>query len=440
MPGIGQEPRHQPTTRRAVRLVACLVPTLSSVAVAWLFMAASTALADGGPHIADSNSGSSTLTADSCAICHRAHTAQGAYLIKAASVSQLCLTCHGSAGVGATTDVATGIQYKTAVAPGGSGQNAADASVVAGALRSGGFVDARIDSANPTRISYPYYDGTLGRIVANFSAKVPVLAAGQPVTSAHLKVSGATGVAPRNRAWGNIASGFSATTYAGPTVELECISCHNPHGNGHYRILNPIPSLVSTGADAFAPTTTEADMTDAALPATGQTRNYTVKPGLLVTDVSGTPPTDGDYWRRREPWDWVPTYNPALPGIVPAPSGGGHQGDRPNNLTTFGGEISAWCSTCHTRYLAGGTASTTSSGDAVYTYRHATTAVVPCTQCHVAHGSNAVMSGENSGAFPYPDETLSASSRLLKVDERGTCQQCHDPTGTEPYYPTTIRP
>ena len=29
-----------------------------------------------------------------------------------------------------------------------------------------------------------------------------------------------------------------------------------------------------------------------------------------------------------------------------------------------------------------------------------------------------------------PDGTVSNNSRLLKVGNRGTCQLCHDPTGT----------
>ena len=48
----------------------------------WLFLAAVPALADGGPHVASVNSGVSSLTADSCAGCHRVHTAQGAMLLK----------------------------------------------------------------------------------------------------------------------------------------------------------------------------------------------------------------------------------------------------------------------------------------------------------------------------------------------------------------------
>ena len=45
------------------------------------------------------------------------------------------------------------------------------------------------------------------------------------------------------------------------------------------------------------------------------------------------------------------------------------------------------------------------------------------------------MDGDFSKVYPYPGSTsgspnISPSSRLLKVDNRGTCQLCHDPTGT----------
>jgi len=82
-------------------------------AALWLFLAAVPALADGGPHVAATNSGvTGGLTADTCAGCHRAHTAQGNYLLKEEEGPALCLACHGAAGVGATTDVETGQQYK----------------------------------------------------------------------------------------------------------------------------------------------------------------------------------------------------------------------------------------------------------------------------------------------------------------------------------------
>jgi cytochrome c553 len=38
-------------------------------------------------------------------------------------------------------------------------------------------------------------------------------------------------------AWGDRAPNSGA----GDAVTLECGSCHDPHGNGNYRILRPIP-------------------------------------------------------------------------------------------------------------------------------------------------------------------------------------------------------
>jgi hypothetical protein len=201
-------------------------------------------------------------------------------------------------------------------------------------------------------------------------------------------------------------------------------------------------------------------VTDAALPPAGDTRNYTV---IQVKGTEGTPGTyllnasqvvsgayantAGDYFHRTVPWD--PQVDDT---IYPQPPGAPTTSvDAPNGLpTTFNAQINAWCSTCHSRYttstnannnpsainystdaLPGGGSYDTPSGDSIFDYRHSTTSNKPCTTCHVAHGSNAVMDGVYSSSFEYPDgTTVSPSSRLLKLDNRGTCQACHDPTGT----------
>jgi predicted CXXCH cytochrome family protein len=404
---------------RGVVYIAVIAPALLLV---WLAAGATPAGADGGPHVAIVNSGADTLTADGCAGCHRAHTAQGPMLLAHSEEEALCLSCHGSAGMGATTDVETGVQYALGVAGIRGG-------TAAGALRSGGFVEARIDSANLTRISFPRIQGSA--VVTTFSSRVGVLAASEPVTSAHLAVP-SSGVTESGTAWGNGVEDSGP----GPTADLGCASCHNPHGNGQYRILNPIPG---DGDGPLVEAGVEASVTDAALPSgagAAGVRNYTIQDGLTLRDVldASLGPTAGDYWRRYLPWDGVPTWNGSV--IVPAT---GVAGDRPmyvpgsaTNLIAFRSQISAWCSACHTRYDAPNSGATTPSGDDSYAYRH-TTQRTECTQCHVAHGSNAGMAGTASSAAPYPDGTPSGSSRLLKVDNRGTCQQCHDPTGTIPY-------
>jgi hypothetical protein len=271
---------------------------------------------------------------------------------------------------------------------------------------------------------------------------VPELPNGAPVTSAHIAFDG-TDVISRGIAWGN--GGLNSG--AGPAFTTTCTTCHNPHGNGNYRILVPGPS------DGTGPLFEDAPVpvTDAALPTgTGAagTRNYTNIWGRTLEHVlngtypgGGTVATGGDYWRDYLPWDGVPTYN-AGTGL-PGPAAG-LNGDRPMyvpggtganaNLNSFTAQITAWCSTCHTRHDRV-TGASTDTGDEVYRFRH-DVGQSECTQCHVAHGSNAAMPGPYSGTFTYPDAPgltdpiESDSSRLLKIDGRGTCQACHDPTHT----------
>ena len=154
----------------------------------WLFLAAVPVFADGGPHVASVNNGSAGVNADSCAGCHRAHTAQGEYLLVASSATASCLTCHGSTGLGATTDVENGVQYALGTTEVRGGQ-------VLGYLRGGGFVNARIGSGEAVRQAYD----SAGNVRQN--AKVPVRTAGsQPVTSAHLpNTNGVVGTANLHR-------------------------------------------------------------------------------------------------------------------------------------------------------------------------------------------------------------------------------------------------
>jgi predicted CXXCH cytochrome family protein len=405
-------------------------------AALWLFLAAIPALADGGPHVAATNSGVGGLTADSCAGCHRAHTAQGAMLL-VQDQSTLCLTCHGATGTGATTNVVNGVQYNLA------SSGTVRGGVILGALRNGGFVTAAIGSGSAYRMAYSSTRN--GLTVVSLASKVPVRVdastgsiAGQSVTSAHMSVPGSPLTSFANTTWGNIdgtaGTSFSSTPNPGGTLgALTCTSCHNPHGNNQYRILQLIPTVTeASGGTAFKPSTTNAIVTDAALPPDGDERNYTVieQTGgttLLASQAAAFPNTAGDYFHRTVPW------NGAITGVTTA-------NDAPNGLpTTFDGQINAWCAQCHSRYLT--TAITypsghgpydTSSGDAIFTYRHSNTSNKPCTTCHVAHGSNAQMTGTYSANETYPGGIAApvGDSRLLKVNNRGTCQACHDPTGT----------
>jgi hypothetical protein len=247
------------------------------------------------------------------------------------------------------------------------------------------------------------------------------------VTSSHIALA-ENGLTNPGVAWGNGA----LNSGAGPSVSLTCASCHNPHGNGAFRILNPIPG---DGTGPMVESTTARVVTDAALPPANDARNYTViataGPSflLLASQVvsGGYSPTSGDYFHRGVPWNT--RVNNDAPNGIPSGSGG----------TAFNDQITQWCSSCHTRYYSEDDG-TGDSGDTIYRFQHNTQSNRACTTCHVAHGSNAATDAAGtaySANFPYPDDpaaapgpTISDSSRLLKIDRRGTCQACHDPTGT----------
>ncbi len=309
---------------KATRLVAaCAVSAL---------LGAAPASADNGPHVKGAG-----LVPDTCAACHRAHTAQAPMLLKEPQTG-LCYTCHGSAATGASTDVEDGVGYSGA---GHSGSK--------GGLRGGGFEYALIASGNPSGNGYV--------------GEIPVRSSGAAVSSTHsVNESDQT-------AWGN--GPISATASYGKTIPLRCGSCHDPHGNGNYRILRPIPE--ESGAAT----------------------------GVTIPDAASKVYTTDNYWVVEDE---------EAPGFI--------------------ANISAWCATCHTRYLAPGKSARTDSGDAVYAYRHRTNqtsqGTPTCIQCHVAHGSNASM-GTYSSAVPNPDGTPAGSdSTLLRIDNRGVCQMCHN--------------
>jgi hypothetical protein len=333
-------------------------------------------------------------------------------------------------------------------------------------------------------------------------------------------------------AWGNGVAG----TGAGPEATVSCADCHNPHGNGNYRILNlsrenatiddtqPVNIIATvasndrvytevshallagdvvtiagtgsaadgtnltiatvssnyftlTGVDILADTgvggtvtrTSGTIVSDAPLPADGDTRNYTVMQvkgteGTNTTyllyasnvldaggaNVGGFPAgnytaTGGDYFARNVPWNPQINNDACDPTVYPAPAACATANSAPNGKpSTFSGQITSWCASCHTRYFANNNPNTDTAdpldtgaswayprpGDSLFNHQHRTVAGRDCLTCHVSHGSNAEMTGTFSANMNYPDGTISASSRLLKIDDRGTCQACHDPTGT----------
>lgn len=140
---------------------------------------------------------------DACAGCHRSHTAtspitwkdpwtpdpprSALLLSKASTVQQFCYTCHGTGAPGASTDVEDGIYTSSSTLP--------TESVVGAVLNGGGFAG----------VGY-----------------------GKAVTSTHI-IDSSIGTA-----WGG------GTTGPGTSMTLDCSSCHAVHGSSNYRLLGDV--------------------------------------------------------------------------------------------------------------------------------------------------------------------------------------------------------
>ena len=367
-----------------------------------------------------------------CAGCHRAHTAQGAYLLKT-DQEALCLTCH--AGTGSALDVENGVSTSNGAA-----------------LRGGGFLKSALDASHP---SATY--GITSRGVGLIEGKIPALIDPVATTSSHgMGVSGA---------WGYGLSGSTAAL----SSPLECGSCHDPHGNGNYRLLNTVPGGVSNTpmtVTAFAVATNVATVTTSV--------QHYLGVGNTVTISGMGAPFDGTFPVLATPSYTTFTYKVTaadgavtVPAAAKATNAGQAVLDAPSSaarvyttadywkvndettptitvgsttgINSFIGSIAEWCTQCHTRYQTGPSGTyKNATDDAVFTYRHRGNAVkvanagyynqvnaANCIQCHVAHGTNATAVPTSLGVV-FPGTTTPEDSSLLRISNRGVCQMCHN--------------
>ena len=231
---------------RTARRLGLAVAGVGFAALA-AFATASPAAADNGPHML--LSGSMVSSADGCAGCHRMHGAKtgGDELFKeAAEGTEFCYTCHAG-GTGATTNVRDGVS--TVGNPLSIDSNAMSthtSSYLNMALRGGGFDSSRVGGSAAVQGNIYYYaarnswspnkyaaTGSNAGIHPNAYGEyvwgnlIPAVESATSMSAHTLEVS--------TTMWG---SGTTSDD-GGASVVLECINCHNPHGNGNYRILRP---------------------------------------------------------------------------------------------------------------------------------------------------------------------------------------------------------
>ena len=336
-----------------------------AVVVVAVLMCAGTVLADNDLHDKDVTIGD----ADNCAGCHRAHTAQASKLLLAGpNQDDFCFTCHD--GTSAYTNVVDGVLV-------GGSPYGVGADDDGNPLKGGGFVNTVMDND---------HDGALGPDDPDEGTAATSVHTADGVTAGTMWGSGVRANSEDHEA-------DSLDTY-GLSVSLACGDCHNPHGNGNYRLLRSRPN----GMDGEDTTAFDVDVTDVA------DSGPELQNANIVYEITHT--------------------------------GSGYR-DMTDYGDEFGGSsivqlVGSWCSQCHARYWAASGAGSTDplDGDAVFTYRHYTHGLNgSCLRCHVAHGTSAAM-GTYSGAVEYPDASGAEGSALLTGDNRSVCTDpdaCHGP-------------
>ena len=226
---------------RTARRLGLAVAGVGFAALA-AFATAGPAAADNGPHVL--LSGSAVSGADGCAGCHRMHGANvggDELFINAAEGEAFCYTCH-SGGTGATTNVKDGVSTLATADADSNAMGTHTTSYLNAALRGGGFVNNRIgagaavqaniygSSNRPNKYGATIQPGIHPNAYGEYAwgDLIPASAASAATVSSHTLETVTT-------MWG---SGTDATD-SGTSVVLECVNCHNPHGNGNYRILRP---------------------------------------------------------------------------------------------------------------------------------------------------------------------------------------------------------
>lgn len=373
---------------------------------------------------------------DACAGCHRAHTSvstltwtnnaggeSSSLLVSSAtSMQEFCYACHDDVAIGADTNVQSGI-YR----------------VDGGDLNGGGF--DRFDGMPVTSSHYTEGVTAWGAWGGGYWQQ----SAEDTMTDGSQQVDPITG---------DVRNQGQSTN-----LVMDCATCHDPHGSPNYRILKS--SVLGNYVGGYQPS---GDPNDP-------------DPDGWVSSVETGWPAGGfrlhTAYPLYEPSYTVPKYAKGYDMLQIATTG--------VIATDTAKGMSGWCIGCHSVYMTSNDASRAAGGyDAADTYgnavpvgfaaRHRHPINVPltnylgndtmiadnpllplahsleesatgpvqdesdwieCLTCHRAHGTSATMIGwANEKAAltgdEVPDFISTTPSALLRLDNRGVCEGCHN--------------
>jgi predicted CXXCH cytochrome family protein len=305
--------------------------------------------------------GGYTATTDACAGCHRAHTATNANLLMDTTYN-LCWSCHSNAGVGADTNVQDGYFLSTrSTSVEGQTLTADNAPLLAGGFANHGVGNVVISQHEPAA-------GTL-------------------------------------QAWGAGVAGVRGvlSNLAGAPDPLTCASCHDPHGSTNYRI---IPTTVNGVGVAVA----------------------------QVDEGAATKDYDDENWSGVGMNDFCAACHSAY-HVTQADAGSIAAGAK--IAAQYGNDTSTWAHRVGMLWNESGKSGISNPETAgfdddgagpnppVYLPLSDNTTVI-CTTCHLPHGSSATMTaGGPADGAGVPGETSATENALLRLDNRGVCEVCH---------------
>ena len=239
----------------------------------------------------------------------------------------------------------------------------------------GYYLSSRDDVYDEGADNTPDYAPLLGGGFVNYQ--------GFAVTSIHSPYGTEDG------AWGN---GVPRGSLADMADYLNCASCHDPHGSPNYRIINE----VINGVSVYVAQVDEGDAKDY------DTEQWGAGTSSVCAACHGA-------------------YHVTRPN-----SGSDNDNDSSGNLD-YGGDVSTFAHRVDMSYMYHGNDNPETIGLDDYYLPLAQSGsgdLVVCMTCHLPHGASTAMTGTADGDG-LPGETSYDDSALLRLDNRGVCQVCH---------------